>query len=102
MGPNRRIQELERAAAAAARRMRRRRALIRDAMIAIAISCAFVGTWELVAWMASIGVSNPDAKGATGLIEPTPQRSESVAKKPRSAPGLVELERNAPNWVGRM
>ena len=48
---------------------RRRMALIRDAIIAIAIACAMVGTWELIDWLVSIGTSNPGAPAATGLIE---------------------------------
>jgi hypothetical protein len=85
MGPNRRAQERERAAErkaaadarkimsragrSASRNAYTRRILIRDAMIAIAIAFALVGAWELVAWLASIAMSNPDARVATGLVE---------------------------------
>jgi hypothetical protein len=85
MGPNRRTQERERAAErkaaadarevisraerSARRSAHRRRILIRDAMIAIAVACALVGVWELIDWLASIAMSNPDARPATGLIE---------------------------------
>jgi hypothetical protein len=50
--------------------------LIRDAIIAIAVACVLVGSWELVGWLASIGTSAPDAQPATGLVEPTPQRPD--------------------------
>jgi hypothetical protein len=41
---------------------------IRDAMIAVAVACALVGTWELVDWLVLIGTSDPDAAAATGLV----------------------------------
>jgi hypothetical protein len=50
--------------------------LIRDAMIAIAVACIFVGALEFVDWLSSIGTSDPDAQLSTGLIEPPPQRSD--------------------------
>jgi hypothetical protein len=84
MARNRKAQERERAAErkaaadarevisraerSASRSSRLRRILIRDAMIAIAIACALVGAWELVVWLASNGMSNPDARAVTGLI----------------------------------
>jgi hypothetical protein len=85
MGPNRSRQEraraAERKAAAEAREVisraersasrtaRPRWALIRDVLIAITVACVVVGAWELFDWLASIGMSNPDARAATGLME---------------------------------
>jgi hypothetical protein len=54
----------------------KRMRLIRDAIIAIAVACVLVGSWELVGWLASIGTSAPDAQLAKGLVEPTPQRPD--------------------------
>jgi hypothetical protein len=85
MGPNRRARERERAAERkaaadarkvisraellASRKARRRRSLIRDALIAVAVACILVGGWELFDWLASIGMSNPDARAASRLIQ---------------------------------
>jgi uncharacterized protein involved in exopolysaccharide biosynthesis len=86
MGSNRRALERKRAAerkaAADAREVisraerlvspsahKRRIILIRDAVLALAIACVLVGTWELVDWLNSIATSNPDAPAATGLVE---------------------------------
>jgi hypothetical protein len=54
MDPNRRAQELERAAAHA-RRKRRRRALIRDTVFALIIALILFGAWKAIALAFALG-----------------------------------------------
>jgi len=48
------VSKMERAAGGEARKARGRRALIRDAIIAIAVAVALVGAWKLIPLLARV------------------------------------------------